>query len=127
LSPGSRQGKEKEQHIIDKTYQIVVKQKETLRKIKEIKSFFQELSSLSSSSSSSFQQPNIIISLGQTPIIGAISPPVVTILPFEPTPRSPAPLPQEQEQKKMIIKLGTDFITNLFITSTLAQKSFTGD
>ena len=127
MSPGSRQGKEKEQHIIDKTYQIVVKQKETLRKIKEIKSFFQELSSLSSSSSSSFQQPNIIISLGQTPIIGAISPPVVTILPFEPTPRSPAPLPQEQEQKKMIIKLGTDFITNLFITSTLAQKSFTGD
>ncbi|HZC49961.1 MAG TPA: hypothetical protein VE244_12970 [Nitrososphaeraceae archaeon] len=64
LSPGSRQGKEKEQDIIDETYQIVIKQKETLRKIKEIKSFFQELSSLSFSS---FQQPNIITSLEQTP------------------------------------------------------------
>jgi hypothetical protein len=52
-----------------------------------------------------------------------ISPPAVTILPLEPTPRSPAPLPQEQEQKKMIIKLGTDFITNLLSPSVNTTTS----
>jgi hypothetical protein len=51
LSVGSQKGKEKERDIIDEIYQMVIGQKENLRKIKEIKSFFYELSSLSSSSS----------------------------------------------------------------------------
>ena len=65
------------------------------------------------------QQPSIITGLGRTPIIDAIIPPPVTTTPLERTTRRvPAPLPQEQEQKKQIIKPGTDFITNLFISYT---------
>src|SRR5919206_1634869 len=58
LSLGNRLGKEKEPDIIDVMYQAVIEQKEKLRKIKEIKGFFNELSSLSSSA-----QPVIITSL----------------------------------------------------------------
>jgi hypothetical protein len=118
LSLGSRQGKDKEQDIIEVCYKIIMEQKEKLRKIKEIKSFFNELSS----SSSSFQQPNI--SLGQTPVIGAISPPAVTIPRLDPTPQSQAPLPQEQEQKKEIINPGTDLIVNSLITSTFMVEDY---
>ncbi len=74
LSLGNSQGKEKQQDMIDVMYQIFIEQKEKLRKIKEIKSFFYELSSFSSSLS--LQQPNIITSLIQTPIIQPIIPPV---------------------------------------------------
>ncbi|MDP8941231.1 MAG: hypothetical protein M3M84_01655 [Thermoproteota archaeon] len=126
MSLGSRQRKEKEQDIIELIYQIVIEQKEKLRKIKEIKSFFNELYS-SSPSSSYLQRSNIITGLGQTPIIDATIPPPVTRTPLEPTTTTllvPAPLPQEQEQKKKIITLGTDLITNLFITSTLAAEDF---
>jgi len=90
-----------------------------MKEILEIKKFMTELSSSSSSSSSS-QQPNIITSLGQTPIIDTIIPPV-TITPLQPTPLAPAPSPQ-QEQKKENINPGTDLITNLFITSTLVAE-----
>jgi hypothetical protein len=83
-----------------------------MKEILEIKKFIAELSSYSSSSS---QQPNIITSLGQTPIIDTIIPPV-TITALQPTPPASAPLPQEQEQKKEIVKPGTDLITNLFIS-----------
>jgi hypothetical protein len=123
MSLGSRQRKEKEQDIIELIYQIVIEQKEKLRKIKEIKSFFNELYSLSSSY---LQRSNIITGLGQTPIIDATIPPPVTRTPLEPTTTLlvPAPLPQEQEQKKKIITLVTDLITKLFITSTLAAEDF---
>ena len=128
MSLGSRQRKEKEQDIIELIYQIVIEQKEKLRKIKEIKSFFNELYSSSPSSSSYLQRSNIITGLGQTPIIDATIPPPVTRTPLEPTTTTtllvPAPLPQEQEQKKTIIKLGTDLFINLFITSTLAAEDF---
>lgn len=111
MSLGSRQRKEKEQDIIELIYQIVIEEKEKLRKIKEIKSFFNELYS-SSPSSSYLQRSNIITGLGQTPIIDATIPPPVTRTPLEPTTTTtllvPAPLPQEQEQKKTISKLGTD-------------------
>jgi hypothetical protein len=53
MSLGSRQRKEKEQDIVELIYQIVIEQKEKLRKIKEIKSFFNELYSSSPSSPSS--------------------------------------------------------------------------
>ena len=73
------------------------------------------------------QRSNIITGLGQTPIIDATIPPPVTRTPLEPTTTTllvPAPLQQEQEQKKTIIKLGTDLFINLFITSTLAAEDF---
>jgi hypothetical protein len=66
------------------------------------------------------QQPSIITDLGQTPIIEPIIPPV-TRTALQPTPlaSASAPSPQQKEQKnEKIIKLGTDLITNLFITST---------
>jgi hypothetical protein len=114
---GSQKGKEKERDIIDEIYQMVIERKEKLRKIKEIKSFFNELSSLSSSS----QQPITITGLGQTPIIQPIIPPITTTARLQLTP-PPQPAQsseeQEKEHKKMVINLGTDLITNLFITST---------
>jgi hypothetical protein len=97
LLVGSWKGKEKGRDVIDEIYQIVIELKETLRKIKEIKSFFYELSSLSSSS----QQPITITGLGQTPIIQpTIPPPVTTTTPLQPTPTQPAQSLQEQEQRK---------------------------
>jgi hypothetical protein len=80
-------------------------------KIKEIKSFFNELSSLSYSSS---QRP--VTSLIQTPIIQPIIPPITTTAP------QPAQSSQEQEQKKMVINPESDLITNLFITSTFIAE-----
>jgi hypothetical protein len=111
LSGESQKGKEKERDIIDVTYQMVIEQKEKLRKIKEIKSFFNELSSLSYSSS---QRP--VTSLIQTPIIQPIIPPITTTAP------QPAQSSQEQEQKKMVINPESDLITNLFITSTFIAE-----
>jgi hypothetical protein len=114
LSVENQKGKEKERDIIDEIYQMVIERKEKLRKIKEIKSFFNELSSLSSSSS---QQP--VTTLIQTPIIQPIIPPITTTAPLQSTQPQPAQSSQEeeQEQKMMIINPGTDLITNLFITS----------
>jgi hypothetical protein len=85
-----------------------------MKKILEIKKTFNEFSSFSSSS----QQPNIITSLGQTSIIEPIIP-AVTRTALQPTPLASAPSPQQQEQKnEKIINLGTDSVTNSFITST---------
>jgi hypothetical protein len=117
LSGESQKGKEKERDIIDVTYQMVIEQKEKLRKIKEIKSFFNELSSLSYSSS---QRP--VTSLIQTPIIQPIIPPITTTAPLQPTLPQPAQSSQEQEQKKMVINPESDLITNLFITSTFIAE-----
>jgi hypothetical protein len=116
LSRESGKGKEKEQDMIDIMYKEVIERKEKLRKIKEIKSFYCELSTLSSSS----QQPITVTGLIQTPVIQPIIPPITTTAPLQPTPPQPAQSSQEeeQEQKKMIINPGTDLITNLFITST---------
>ena len=115
LLVGSWKGKEKEQDIIDIMYQVVIERKEKLRKIKEIKSFYYELSTLSSS----LQQPITVTGLGQMPIIQPTIPPIATTAPTQPAPPQPAQSSQEQEEKKMIINPGTDLITNLFITSTL--------
>jgi hypothetical protein len=114
LSLGNRLGKEKEPDIIDIMYQVVLEQKEKLRKIKEIKGFFNELSSLSSSA-----QPVIITGLSQTPIIEPIIPPVTTT-PLQQTPKS-AQSSQEQEQKKQNINPLTAF-ANLFYTSTFMAE-----
>jgi hypothetical protein len=88
-----------------------------MKEIMEIKNTINEFFSYSSSS----QQPNIITSLGQIPIIDTIIPPV-TITPLQPTPLASAPSPQQQEQKKENTNPGTDLITNLFITSTLVSE-----
>jgi hypothetical protein len=120
LSLRSGKGKEKEQDIIDIMHKIVIEHKEKLRKVKEIKSFFYELTSLSSSFFSS-QQPVTITSLIQTPIIQPIiPPPVTTTAPLQPAPLQPTQSSEEQVQKnEKIINPGTDLFTNLFITSTL--------
>jgi hypothetical protein len=83
-----------------------------MKEILEIIKTFNEFSSFYSSS----QQPNIITSLGRTPIIRPIIPPVTTT-PLQQT--QPTQLPQEQEQKKENVNLLTALIANLFITSTL--------
>jgi hypothetical protein len=115
LLVGSWKGKEKEQDIIDVMYQVIIERKEKLRKIKEIKSFIYELSTLSSSS----QQPITVTGLGQTPIIQPTIPPIATTAPIQPTQQpTQSSQEEEQEQKKMIINPGIDLITNLFITST---------
>jgi hypothetical protein len=120
LSLESSKVKEKERDTIDETYQMVIEVREKLRKIKEIKSFFNELYSLSSCSYSQEQQP-IITNLIQSPIIQPIIPPVTTTAPLQQMPPpQPAQSSQEQEQKnEKIINPETDLFTNLFITSTL--------
>jgi hypothetical protein len=65
MSLGSRQRKEKEQDIIELIYQIVIEQKEKLRKIKEIKSFFNELYSSSPSYSSYLQRSTLSLALAR--------------------------------------------------------------
>jgi hypothetical protein len=75
--------------------------------------------------SSSSQQPNIITSLGQIPIIRPIIPPPVTTTPLQPTttPPQPAQSSQEQEQKKKEnINPLTTFGANLFNTSTFMAE-----
>jgi hypothetical protein len=87
------------------------------QKMKEIMEMKNTINEFFSSSSS--QQPNIITSLGQTSIIEPIIP-AVTRTALQPTPLASAPSPQQQEQKnEKIINLGTDRVTNSFITSTL--------
>jgi hypothetical protein len=118
--PRGSLGKEKKPDIIDELYQIVKENKEKLRKIMEIKGFFNELSSLSSSA-----QPVITTGLSQTPIIEPIIPsPVTTTMPLQPTPSPLAPAPQQQEQKEESINLGTALVVNLFITSTILAQDF---
>ncbi len=120
LSRESSKGKEKEQDMIDIMYQEVIERKEKLRKIKEIKSFFYELSSLSS-----LQQQPIITGLIQAPVLPPIIPPITTTAPLQPAPPQPTQSSQEQEQKnEKIIKLGTDLFTNLLITSILIVPEF---
>jgi hypothetical protein len=117
LSLESLKGKEKERDVIDECYQIVMEHKEKLRKIMEIKSFYNELSSFSSS-----QQPTIIISgPGQTPIIDTTIPPVTTT-PLQPTPTASASSLPKEEHKEENINPGTALIVNLFITSTLVAQ-----
>ena len=111
LSRENGKVKEKEQDMIDVMYKMVIEHKEKVMKIKEIKSFIYELSSLSSS-----QQSITVAGLGQTPIIQPTIPPIATTAPMQPTPPQPA---QSSQEKKMIINPETDLITNLFITSTL--------
>ncbi len=97
LSRESGKGKEKEQDMIDIMYQEVIERKEKLRKIKEIKSFYCELSTLSSSS----QQPITVTGLGQSPIIQQIITSITTTTaPSQPAPRQPTQSSEEQVQKK---------------------------
>ncbi len=93
-----------------------------IQKMKEIQEILKTANELFSSysSSSSLQQPSIITSLDQTPIIDPVIPPV-TRTALQPTSLTPALAPSAQQQgqkKEKIIKLGTDLITDLFITST---------
>ena len=117
LSFGSRQGKEKEPDMIDEYHQIVIEYKEKLRKIQEIKSFFNELNYFSSSS----QQPNTNTNLGQTPMIRPKIPPVTTA-PLQQT--QPAQSSQEQEQKEENINRRAIFSSRLFFDSTFQVEEF---
>ena len=118
--PRGTLAKEKKPTIIDVMYKVVMEQKEERRKITEIKSFYYELYSLSSS-----QQPVITTGLSQTPIIDPIIPsPVTTTMPLQSTPSPLAPVPQQQEQKEDSINLGTALVVNLFITSTILAQNF---
>lgn len=114
--PRGSLGKEKKPDIIDELYQIVNENKEKLRKIMEIKGFFNELSSLSSSA-----QPVITTGLSQTPIIEPIIPSPVTTSPLQPTPPISASVVPSQEQKKQNINSLTAF-ANLFYTSTFMAE-----
>jgi hypothetical protein len=105
----------KKRDVLDEILEFRRPMTQKMKEIMEIKNTINEFFSYSSSS---LQQPSIITGLGQTPIIEPITPPV-TRTALQPTPPASAPSPQQQEQKnEKIINLGTDLITNLFITST---------
>lgn len=87
------------------------------RRITQQMKEFQEIKKTINEFFSSSSSQHTITGLVQTPIMEQIIPPV-TRTALQPTPPASAPSPQQQEQKKMIINLGTDLITNLFITST---------
>ena len=89
------------------------------QKMKEIQGIMNTINEFFSHSSP-LQQPSIITGLGQTPIIEPIISPVTrTALQPTTTKLASARSPQQQEQKnEKIIKLGTDLLVNLFITST---------
>ena len=106
----------KKRDVVDEILEFWRPMTQKMKEIMEIKNTINEF--FSYSSSSSLQQPSIITGLGQTPIIEPIIPPV-TRTALQPTPPASAPSPQQQEQKnEKIINLGTDSITNSFITST---------
>jgi hypothetical protein len=117
LSRESGKVKEKEQDMIDVMYKMIIEHKEKVMKIKEIKNFFIELSSLSSSS----QQP--VTSLIQTPIIQPIIPSVTKTTPLQQTPPQPAQSSEEEQRKENNNQLITSVIY-LFITSTLKAEEF---
>jgi hypothetical protein len=107
------------------------------RKMKEIQEIKNTINEFSSSSSSSLRQPSIITGLGQTPIIEPIISPVTrtalqpttttttTAAATTTTTLASARSPQQQEQKnEKIIKLGTDLLTNLFISYTFKVPDF---
>jgi hypothetical protein len=102
----------KKRDILEEILEVWWPSAQKMKEILEIIKTFNEFSSFYSSS----QQPNIITSLGRTPIIRPIIPPVTTT-PLQQT--QPTQLPQEQEQKKENVNLLTALIANLFITSTL--------
>ena len=89
------------------------------QKWKEILEIIKTCNEFSSFFSSS-QQPNIITSLGQAPIIRPIIPPVITTTPLQQTPQS-TQSSQEQEQKKENINPPTAF-ANFFYTLTLMAE-----
>jgi hypothetical protein len=104
----------KKRDVLDEILEFWRPMTQKMKEIMEIKNTINEFFSYSSS----LQQPSIITGLGQTPIIEPIIPPV-TRTALQPTPLASAPSPQQREQKnEKIINLGTDLITNLFITST---------
>jgi hypothetical protein len=87
-----------------------------MKEILEIKNFFNEFSSFSSSLQ---QRSNIVTSPVQAPIIRPIIPPVTTT-PLQQT--QPAQSPQEQEQKKENINPLITYAANSSITSTFMEK-----
>jgi hypothetical protein len=96
-----------------------------MKEIREIKNF-NELYSFSSSS----QRPSTIAGLAQAPIINTTISPVTTTNPLRPTPpaTSAAPAPQEQEQKKEIIRplnniIGKSFISSTFMAQDLQRRA----
>jgi hypothetical protein len=106
----------KKRDILEENLEVWWSSAQKMKELMEIIKTFHEFSSFCSSS----QQPNIITSLGQTPIIRPIIPPVAT--PLQQT--QPAQSSQEQEQKKENVNLLTALITKLFITSTFQVEEF---
>ena len=97
------------------------------QKMKEIQEIMNTINEFFSYSSS-LRQPSIITGLGRTPIIEPIISPV-TRTALQPTTTATllasARSPQQQEQKnEKIIKLGTDVLTNLFISITFKVPDF---
>jgi hypothetical protein len=111
----------KKRDILDEILEFWRPITQKMKEIMEIKNTVNEFFSYSSS----LRQPSIITGLGQTPIIEPIIPLPVTRTALQPTPLASAPSPQQQEQKnEKIINLGTDRVTNSFITSTLMVPDF---
>ena len=114
----------KKRDVLDEILEFWRPMTQKMKEIMEIKNTINEFFSYSSS----LRQPSIITGLGQTPIIEPIIPPV-TRTALQPTttttPLASARSPQQQEQKnEKIIKLGTDLLTNLFISSTFKVPDF---
>jgi hypothetical protein len=118
----------KKRDVLDEILEFWRPMIQKMKEIMEMKNTINEFFSYSSS----LRQPSIITGLGRTPIIESTIPPV-TITPLQPTttttrtttPLASARSPQQQEQKnEKIIKLGTDLLTNLFISSTFKVPDF---
>jgi hypothetical protein len=107
----------KKRDALDEILELWQPKAQKMKELLEIIKTFNEFSSFFSSS----QQPNIITSLGLTPIIQPTIPSPVTTTPSQQIPQS-AQSSQEQEQKNQNINPFTAF-ANLFYTSTfMAQE-----
>jgi hypothetical protein len=123
-SPYSKiEGTSKKRDALDESLEFWWTSAQKVKKIMEIKKIFNELSSFSSSS-----QQSIIDGLAQAPIINTLISPVTATNPLQPTLTSAAPAPQEQEQKKEIIRplnniIGKSFIDSTFMVQDLQRKA----
>jgi hypothetical protein len=115
----------KKRDILDEFLEFWRPKIQQMKEIREIKNF-NELYSFSSSS----QRPSTIAGLAQAPIINTTISPVTTTNPLRPTPpaTSAAPAPQEQEQKKEIIRplnniIGKSFISSTFMAQELQRRA----
>jgi hypothetical protein len=123
-SPYSKiEGTSKKRDALDESLEFWWTSAQKVKKIMEIKKTLNELSSFSSSS-----QQSIIDGLAQAPIINTLISPVTATNPLQPTLTSAAPAPQEQEQKKEIIRslnniIGKSFISSTFMAQDLQRRA----